>query len=189
MPMPGARWLCGVAFACACHRAPPAPVAHSDASAEPSAPSPSAPPVATPSTSASASIDAPPPSEDQQWCLSPSGRGEDVNDVIRAPLKLSGKKAATRLVASTYAKALLPGPGKLLAQAYYCPDPKRCAAATTQAEKRATCDYLMRVYLFDPGLAIMGGRAVMYLDIDDHVDATDGLLWREDATGWTSRKL
>lgn len=166
----------------------PAPVVQVEASAPPAA-SVSAPPAASVSAPPAASSVAPRPSTDQQWCLSPSGLGEDVNDVVPSPLKVSGKKAAARLVASPYAKALLPGAGKLLAQAYYCPDPKRCAAATTADEKRASCDYLMRVYLYDPGLKATGGRAVMYLDIDDHVDAMDGLLWREEASGWTSQKL
>ena len=186
----------------ACHSHAPSPPAAESASAAPAAstasiaasivrPSSSAAPSSSASSSPSASavVDEPTPSTDQRWCLSPSGLGEDVNGVVKPPLAVSGAQAAARLAASSYAKALAPKAKKLDIETYYCPDPKRCAAAKTLAEKRATCDYDMRVYVYDESLRTLGGRPVMYLDIDDHVDAMTGLLWRQDGASWASRPL
>ncbi len=171
-------------------------------------PTPTAPPVLTPSTSASVTeppsvaieVDAaavvaePTPTTaadasdatTSRWCM--KSEYSEVNGVKRAPFVLSGAEAATRLASSAYSKRILPGKNAYLVEAYGCPDPVRCKAAATVTERRDACDYVLRLYLYDPAPPA-GGRGVFYVDIDDHVDATTGELWRNEGAGWRSERM
>ncbi len=108
----------------------------------------------------------------------------EANGASRPPFTVTGARAAALLAASPYAKRTNPGTGKLHVETLVCPTAAACASATTLEERRAHCDYVMRLYVYDPKPPA-GGRGVFYLDIDDHVDATTGELWTTDGTAWS----
>jgi hypothetical protein len=129
------------------------------------------------------------------WCENRNG----PTDEVIAPFKISAKAAGAHLLRSSYAKQF-PSGGARSVTVYKCPDPAQCSPGVVgppfgkdeyHPQPGHSCFYLIRLEVYDPGIAVVGGSPYQHLSGGEWVDAFTNTLWFYDvntSTGWESER-